>query len=171
LAAIIATWEGKERSRCMLYTIHQVIAHIFIQVNDIDSTRSTGESALPSLVNARHEVFAIGLAEGMTADQAYVKAGFTANRGNAARLKANESIRARVRELLDSSAEKATVTIATVAAQLDADRVLAHQKGQASAAVAATMGKAKLYGLLTDKVEARAADVQVESSGISIRLQ
>ncbi|BCH33016.1 hypothetical protein MesoLjLc_49460 [Mesorhizobium sp. L-8-10] len=109
---------------------------------------------MASLSNGRHEAFAIGLAEGMTADQAYVEAGFRPNRGNACRLKSNESIRARVRELLDASAEKATVTITTIATQLDEDRALAHAKGQASAAVAASMAKARLYGLLVDKVEA-----------------
>jgi hypothetical protein len=48
------------------------------------------------------------------------------------------------------------VTIEAIAAQLDEDRQLAHEKGQASAAVAASMGKAKLYGYLIDR-----SDVQV----------
>lgn len=48
------------------------------------------------LPNARHEAFAQGLAQGMTADGAYKAAGFAENRGNATRLKANESIMKRV---------------------------------------------------------------------------
>ncbi len=52
-----------------------------------------------SLKNPKHERFAQELAKGKTADEAYQNAGFKPNRGNAARLKANENIRARVNEL------------------------------------------------------------------------
>ncbi len=45
------------------------------------------------------------------------------------------------------------VTIETIAAQLDEDRRLAYEQGQASAAVAASMSKAKLFGLITDRRE------------------
>ena len=44
------------------------------------------------LSNGRWERFAQGLFEGLSADEAYVKAGYAANRGNASRLKANESV-------------------------------------------------------------------------------
>lgn len=62
---------------------------------------------MPVLKNARHEQFAQGLAKGMTGDDAYIAAGFAPNRGNAARLKANESIRKRVAEITSRVAEKA----------------------------------------------------------------
>lgn len=62
---------------------------------------------MPVLKNARHEQFAQGLATGMTGDDAYVAAGFAPNRGNAARLKANESIRKRAAEITSRVAEKA----------------------------------------------------------------
>jgi len=67
---------------------------------------------MPVLKNARHEKMAQALSKGKTADEAYVAAGFKANRGNAARLNANESIRARVDELLTRVAEKAEWTAA-----------------------------------------------------------
>ncbi|WP_370194387.1 MULTISPECIES: hypothetical protein [Aurantimonas] len=67
---------------------------------------------MPTLRNPRHEAFARGLAEGRTADDAYVFAGFKANRGNATRLKANDSVMKRVRELQERSAEKAEWTAA-----------------------------------------------------------
>lgn len=51
------------------------------------------------LFNPRHERFAQGLAQGKTADEAYKLAGYAENRGNAIRLKANESVVARVAEL------------------------------------------------------------------------
>lgn len=62
---------------------------------------------MPVLKNARHETFAQGLAKGLTADDAYAAAGFTPNRGNATRMKANESIRKRVAEIASKAAEKA----------------------------------------------------------------
>ncbi|WP_105430207.1 hypothetical protein [Neorhizobium sp. T6_25] len=62
---------------------------------------------MPVLKNARHERFAQALSQGKTADEAYEAAGYTANRGNAARLKANESIMKRVREIAARVSEKA----------------------------------------------------------------
>ncbi len=62
---------------------------------------------MPVLPNQRHEAFAQALAKGKSADEAYAEAGFKANRGNASRLKANDSILKRVTELSARSAEKA----------------------------------------------------------------
>lgn len=62
---------------------------------------------MPVLKNAKHEAFAQGLAKGKTADEAYVEAGYSYNRGNAARLKANESIRKRTEEIQSRVAQKA----------------------------------------------------------------
>ncbi len=66
------------------------------------------------LPNARHEAFARALAGGMAADTAYAAAGYRPNRGNAVRMKSNESIRARVAELVDAAAERAVVDIQRV---------------------------------------------------------
>ena len=55
---------------------------------------------MPLLRNPRHEAFAQNLAKGMSAAAAYRKAGYKPNRGNAVRMNANESIKARVRELM-----------------------------------------------------------------------
>lgn len=62
---------------------------------------------MPVLKNARHEKFAQALAKGKTADEAYEAAGYAANRGNAARLKANESIMKRIGEIAARVSEKA----------------------------------------------------------------
>jgi phage terminase small subunit len=59
-----------------------------------------------SLKNAKHERFAQELAKGKTADEAYRLAGFKANRGNAATLKAKQSISDRVRELQERVVER-----------------------------------------------------------------
>lgn len=52
------------------------------------------------LPNAKHERFAQELANGKTATEAYVAAGYKANRGNAATLKQDQSISNRVAEIL-----------------------------------------------------------------------
>ena len=49
----------------------------------------------------------------------------------------------------------AAVTTANTIAELDRARKLAIKKGQASAAVSATIAKAKLAGLLAEKPESR----------------
>jgi phage terminase small subunit len=69
---------------------------------------------MPSLKNAKHELFAQALFKGETTDQAYQLAGFKANRGNATRLKANESIVARLDELQGRAESKAVVDRAWV---------------------------------------------------------
>lgn len=103
------------------------------------------------LKNARQERFAQELAKGSTADAAYIAAGFKANRHNASRLNTNETVRARLDELKARAAEKAVVTAADIASQLDEDRAFARELNQAAAAVSASMGKAKVLGLLEDR--------------------
>jgi Terminase small subunit len=73
---------------------------------------------MSTLPNPRHERFAQELAGGKTADEAYQLAGYRKDRGNAARLTANDSIRSRVAELQTASAEKAAITKAWVLGQL-----------------------------------------------------
>src|SRR5690606_2363866 len=67
---------------------------------------------MPVLPNPRHESFAQALAKGKTADEAYALAGYKPNRGNAATLKANQSILDRVAELQQRAADKAEWTAA-----------------------------------------------------------
>jgi phage terminase small subunit len=70
------------------------------------------------LKNQRHEAFAQALAKGMTADAAYAAAGYTPSRKNAARLKANEGIRARVEVILSRGAQKAEIDVAKTLTEL-----------------------------------------------------
>lgn len=74
------------------------------------------------LPNPRHEKFAQALAKGKTADEAYQDAGYKPNRGNAARMKANESIAARVDEITSKVSERVmgelAITKERVAAEL-----------------------------------------------------
>lgn len=73
---------------------------------------------MPVLANAKYERFAQGLADGMTADKAFIEAGFAANRGNAIRLKQNPDVQARIVELLGNAAERVEITKARVMAEL-----------------------------------------------------
>ncbi len=53
---------------------------------------------------------------------------------------------------------KVEVSVERLTEELEEIRVLAMEKGQCSAAVQATMGKAKLHGLLIDRREVRVTD-------------
>ena len=68
-------------------------------------------------------------------------------------MKGNESITARVLELQHRGAARAEVTVASLVHELDEARTEALRLGQASAAVAATMGKAKITGQIVDRTE------------------
>jgi hypothetical protein len=108
---------------------------------------------MPPLPNSRREKFAQELASGHSAAEAYELAGYKPNYGNCIRLKGNESITARVLELQRRGAAHAEVTIASLVRELDEARVEALRLGQASAAVAATMGKAKITGQIIERSE------------------
>lgn len=108
---------------------------------------------MPVLKNARHERFAQGLAKGQTASEAYVVAGYKPDDGHASRLAGNGKVKSRVAELQERAARIAETTAADIAMQLDEDRELARSVKAPSAAVSASMGKAKLFGLIKERHE------------------
>ena len=67
---------------------------------------------MPVLSNVRHEIFAQEIAKGASASAAYVTAGYARNDGNAARLKGNEQVGARIAELKDAGAAIAIQAVA-----------------------------------------------------------
>ncbi|MEO6532858.1 MAG: hypothetical protein ABIO06_04700, partial [Pseudolysinimonas sp.] len=91
------------------------------------------------------------LAKGKSAIEAMTAAGYRTDRGNASRLTANDNIRQRVSELQDKGAKKVEVTIGSLSAELELARAGAMGEKQFSAAVSASLGKAKLFGLIIDK--------------------
>jgi hypothetical protein len=110
------------------------------------------------LENSRHEKFCQELAKGRSGVDAYVTAGY--NGGNnaisgAARLLTNANIKARVDAIKAKAAEKCELTVADLVKELEHARFLAAgaETPQSSAMVAATMGKAKLLGMVTDKAQ------------------
>lgn len=102
---------------------------------------------MPVLKNARHERMAQGLAKGLSAEKAHVDAGFKQNRHNAAALAREEHILTRVTELQSKAVKKVEITVDSLAQELEEARAIALAEKQSSAAVSATMGKAKLFGL------------------------
>ena len=102
---------------------------------------------MPALKNAKHELFAQGLFKGLSADDAYEKAGYKPHRGNASTLRANQNVRQRVSELQEKTAKKVIVTVESLTTELEEARGIAITEKQPSAAVSASMGKAKLFGL------------------------
>ena len=71
------------------------------------------------LDNARHEVFAQNLARGMSATEAYAKAGYKPSDQHASRLARNGKVRARVAFLQGQAAVQVVQDIVTRAGQFD----------------------------------------------------
>jgi hypothetical protein len=108
---------------------------------------------VPPLRNVRHERFCVALSEGRSIAESYQLAGFKKNRGNSSRLNSNESIRVRVAELQAQTAADSKVTVESICKELDLACQIAREKGQAAAVVSAAGLRAKIAGLLVEKVE------------------
>ncbi len=116
------------------------------------SRRKKGDfQPMPVLKNARHERFAQNKAKGMSATEAYEKAGYKRNDGSAGRLHRNAQVKGRIAELQNRAAEKTGYTIVKATAELEEARQLAATEKNPAAMVSASMGKAKVNGLLVDK--------------------
>jgi hypothetical protein len=108
---------------------------------------------VPILKNQRWEIFAQEIAKGETATKAYITAGFRPSRKNASRLKTSEDINARVQELQAVAAHSVSITVESICRELDEANSVARERGQASAMVSASALRAKLAGLMVEKVE------------------
>jgi len=102
------------------------------------------------LKNSRHERFAQELCAGATADDAFVLAGFKRNRGNATRLKANESIQARLKELEDERKNMVVEHTAIDAAWVLRKAAELHFKALEDKAYSAAKGALDLIGKHVD---------------------
>jgi uncharacterized protein YcaQ len=110
---------------------------------------------MAALSNAKHEAFASALARGLTADAAYAEAGFKPNRGNAARLKANESIAARVADLQARAADTTVTSVQSLISE-GWSIISAAKLDKQHAAASQTLERiAKLAGLWVDKAETK----------------
>lgn len=117
---------------------------------------------MAALKNAKHERFAQELAKGLSQSEAYVAAGYQPSRSAAARLAADVNICARLAAIQERGAVRAELTLADIINELEEARQVALTAAtpQSGSAVAATMGKAKLLGLVVDKAEVK-SEVEV----------
>jgi phage terminase small subunit len=115
---------------------------------------------MPALSNQKQERFAQLIAQGRTATEAYVEAGYVANDGNAARMKGNDRVSARVSEIQTAAARRAEITVEGLTRELLDILVKAKAEdsaGHLNAARQSVMDIAKLNGLVIDKAESTAA--------------
>jgi hypothetical protein len=113
---------------------------------------------MPVLDNLQHETFSQEIAKGTGVGEAYAIAGYdctnkAAAAASASRLLKTAKIQARVSELLNGAATRAVISIQKVLEKLDRAYDLAERMEQPSAMVAASMGLAKVAGLIVDKKE------------------
>jgi phage terminase small subunit len=110
---------------------------------------------MPPLDNPRWERFAQQLVKGKSQTEAYRNAGYRAKAAtvNASQLLTKPKVAERLRELQEGAAARAEVTVASILNELEDARKLAAEINQPSAAVAATLGKAKVAGLIVERKE------------------
>jgi hypothetical protein len=108
---------------------------------------------MPALKNQRHEKFVLALFEGKTATEAYQQAGYKPCRKNAARVTTFDDIKARLAELQSAVAKKSEVTVESLLDELEHARQRADSLDQLSAVVKSISEKARISGLLVQRVE------------------
>lgn len=114
----------------------------------------------------KQEAFALAYVETGNASEAYRRA-YNAGKmkpetvtKRASELMANGEVTGRVEQLQAEAVERHEITVDDLIRELEEARTAAsnQEKPQAAAMVAATLGKAKLLGLLTDKTELTGAN-------------
>ena len=107
----------------------------------------------------KQEAFAQAYVEASNASEAYrrsysaVKMAQRTVEVEASKLLSHPEVTLRVSELQKRAQQRHDITVDTITAMLIADRELAREKGQPSAAVSAVMGLAKIHGLILDKAQ------------------
>ena len=111
-------------------------------------------------LTAKQEGFALSVVEGNSLAQAY-RDNYDVGENTkpetvwrkAVEVMQNGKVTARVAELQEAAAERTLVTIQSITEELEEARVLAKREAQTSSMVSASMGKAKVNGLLVDKID------------------
>lgn len=122
-----------------------------------------------ALTNPKHEKFAQAIASGSSQDDAYVGAGFRSHRANASRLRAKESVSARITELTKKNEEYAEL------GRDDLLRELENIIGADMRAFYKADGSLKKITELDDRCAAALAGMDVEvlagtkTAGLSVR--
>lgn len=108
----------------------------------------------------KQEAFAAAFIETSNASEAY-RTAYDVSEGtkpetvwvSASQLLSDHKVAQRVAELQQAHRDRHDVTIDSLTKELDEARLMATAEKQAAAMTGATMGKAKLHGLITDKNE------------------
>lgn len=108
---------------------------------------------MPALSNGRHELFAQALAQGKTADDAYVSAGYKRSRPAASRLSTNVNVKLRLAELQSRASAKTEVSLQWLLDQAIEVLNLAKENNQTGPAVAAIKELGVLSGHRVEKRE------------------
>ena len=114
---------------------------------------------MPCLDRPLQERFAIYVAQGCSQREAYTKAGYETKgvkniQANASKLANLPHMKRRIIELQQKQAQRLGITVERLVEELDHMLALSIASNQPAAGVSAIMSKAKLCGLVTDKVEA-----------------
>lgn len=125
----------------------------------------------------KQEAFALAYVETGNASEAYRRSYNAENMKpaviavKASELLANGNVAVRVAALQASHVERHEITVSDLIRELEEARVAAStsEKPQAAAMVAATMGKAKLLGLVTDRQELSGKDGGPIQQSLSVR--
>jgi hypothetical protein len=124
--------------------------------------KPVGELKMPVLKNAKYELFCQHIASGRDLEEAYADAGFVkGHRGNPSRLRHKTEVDSRITELLSKRARKLLekdaaeieYTREVLLAELENARSVAEKAKNGSAMAMATLGKAKILGLIIDRRE------------------
>lgn len=115
-------------------------------------------------ITPKQDAFAQRFLELGNASEAYRQAYDAENMSNeaiwveASRLLDNPKVALRVKELKALHMHRHNITVDSITEELIEDREFARQQGQASAAISATVHKAKLHGLMVEKQEVTGKD-------------
>jgi len=114
--------------------------------------------AVGTLLTPQQWRFVDAVIKGKTYSEAYAKAGYKTTKGNntdsaASRLSRNVKVEAAIVATRRAAAQRAEITVDTIVERLEEIRRVALEVDppQASAAVAAVMGQAKVLGLVIDR--------------------
>lgn len=116
----------------------------------------------------RREQLAHALAAGMSIETAMLEVGYTEKSARGGRIKhggklvspmEHPEVAARVAELRAGARKKAAATTNSIAEQLDDAYVIAKEDRKPASMVSAAMNKAKLLGLIVDKVDLQAKTI------------
>ncbi|MBN8648377.1 MAG: terminase small subunit [Caulobacterales bacterium] len=100
------------------------------------------------LSNPKHEKFAQSIARGLSQEKAYIEAGYKGDRSAASRMSTNVNILRRVKEIQNDTQLRNNIEIDDIIDELEKTRKLAMALGQCHSAFLASMGKARLLGLI-----------------------